>query len=208
MGGFAGTIRGSGSLLKTGAGSYELIGSNEFTGRVTVEGGSLRMSNGAASSYRVGAGATLGLDFASLSAPLQVDAGGVLSLSNATLSGAALVNQGRVDGALTLRAGASATGNGRFGALTVGDGGRFSPGQSPGLAHTGDAVWGGGGAYVIDLAVAPSGARNSGSAGIHECPRALDPRAPRCQGRSCGRRRGHRRTQPARPPARGARVAR
>lgn len=154
VGFFAGNIRGSGSLLKTGAGSYGLIGNNQFTGRVTVEGGLLEMSSGAASAYRVGTGATLGLSFALLGAPVQVDAGGTLRLASLTLDGAALANQGRVLGDLSLQGGASASGAGRYDSLQLLKGSSFSPGDGVGLAHSGSATWASGAQVSFDMAAA------------------------------------------------------
>jgi hypothetical protein len=77
------------------------------------------------------------------------------------LNGGLLVNNGTLDGALVVNFGGLAKGAGSFGPVTVNDGGRFSPGNSPGTAATGAAVWGAGGDYLVELAAA------SGTAGVH-----------------------------------------
>lgn len=83
--------------------------------------------------------------------------GGTLQLpddSRVQLNGGLLVNNGTLDGALNVNFGALAKGAGSFGAVTVTDGGRFSPGNSPGLALSGSATWAAGGAYLVELASA------------------------------------------------------
>ncbi len=90
-------------------------------------------------------------------------AGGTLRALPGTavqLNGGLLVNNGALEGALVVNFGGLAKGAGSFGPVTVNDGGRFSPGNSPGTANTGAARWGAGGAYVVELAAA------AGSAGV------------------------------------------
>ncbi len=89
--------------------------------------------------------------------------GGTLRLLDGTrvqLDGALLVNNGTLDGPLFVNFGSLAKGAGSFGSVTVTDGGRFSPGNSPGTARTASATWGAGGSYLVELAAA------SGTAGI------------------------------------------
>lgn len=76
------------------------------------------------------------------------------------LNGGLLVNNGVLDGALSVNFGGLAKGAGVFGDVIVTDGGRFSPGNSPGTAHTASATWGAGGGYLVELASA------AGTAGI------------------------------------------
>lgn len=70
------------------------------------------------------------------------------------LNGGLLVNNGRITGPVEVNFGSVAKGAGEYGAVTVNDGGRFSPGNSPGNVTTGDATWGSGGALVVELAAA------------------------------------------------------
>lgn len=76
------------------------------------------------------------------------------------LNGGLLVNNGVLNGALSVNFGGLAKGAGVFGDVTVSDGGRFSPGNSPGTAHTASATWGAGGSYLVELASA------AGTAGV------------------------------------------
>jgi len=56
---YAGTMSGSGSLTKQGAGQLTLTGNNTFTGLTTVEQGALAVNGGLAGGLSVLAGATL-----------------------------------------------------------------------------------------------------------------------------------------------------
>jgi fibronectin-binding autotransporter adhesin len=78
---------------------------------------------------------------------VELRAGGRLQLS-----GGLLVNNGRIVGPLEVNFGGMAKGAGEFGVVTVNDGGRFSPGNSPGSVTTGDTAWGGGGNLLVELA--------------------------------------------------------
>lgn len=281
---FAGTISGAGSLLKRGASTQVLAGTNSFTGGVTVQGGVLSMANSAASEYDVYGGARLQLVQRNLGAAvvnarsggtvrydsttlygglltgtgqhditmvqrlvgtsvargvslapspstellgvssagqitnasdrvllwasgsnttgtlnvlgrtevsnftsggvINVGAGGLLvnsgtdlllsggsrtTLGQATahggtlrlddgtrlqLDGGLLVNNGTISGTVQINYGGLAKGAGQYGKVIVGDGGRFSPGNSPGTVHTGSTTWGAGGSYLVELAAA------------------------------------------------------
>ncbi len=83
--------------------------------------------------------------------------GGEILLAPGTtlqLNGGLLVNNGRIAGPLVVNFGGVAKGAGQFGAVTVTDGGSFSPGNSPGTARTGSATWAAGGSYLVELAAA------------------------------------------------------
>lgn len=83
--------------------------------------------------------------------------GGFLLLSPATrlqLNGALLVNNGEIIGDVQVNYGSLLKGGGVFGNVTVNDGGRFAPGNSPGVARSGDATWGAGGTLEVELAAA------------------------------------------------------
>ncbi len=85
---------------------------------------------------------------------IELRAGGRLQLN-----GGLLVNNGSIVGPVELNFGSLAKGAGEYGAVIVNDGGRFSPGNSPGTVTTGDATWGAGGGLLVELATA------SGTAG-------------------------------------------
>ncbi len=90
--------------------------------------------------------------------------GGTISLRNGTrmqLNGALLVNNGTIAGPVDVNFGSLAKGAGVYGEVNVGDGGRFSPGNSPGNTVSGDVTWGAGGTYLVELAAA------NGTAGTH-----------------------------------------
>lgn len=287
---YGGNIDGDGSVTKTGVGTQALAGHNSFTGKVTVQGGTLTMASSAASEYEVNAFGTLRLGERNLGlAVVQANAGGQVVYTSTTLNGGQLigpgghdigavrrlvgtrvgggtsltpasgttfvgvVNEGNVDnligrsltwtggsnptgsvlvagtttvsnfssggqlqvgstgtlvstsgnlvlgggsrttvgevnavgGTIELRAGGRvqlnggllvnngrilapvevnygslAKGAGEYGAVFVNDGGRFSPGNSPGTVTTADAIWGAGGGLVVELAQA------SGIAGL------------------------------------------
>lgn len=83
--------------------------------------------------------------------------GGTLSLDGGTrlqLNGGLLVNNGTIDGTVQVNHGGLAKGAGQYGAVIVADGGRFSPGNSPGTVHTGHSTWAAGGSYLLELAAA------------------------------------------------------
>ena len=112
-GSFAGAISGSGSLLKTGAASQVLAGTNTFTGTVTVNGGSLEMASGAASAYQVGSGGTLKLGYGTLGwTPVQADAGGTVVYNTKTLNGGLLIGNGTHDVSTVTRYNGTTVSNG------------------------------------------------------------------------------------------------
>lgn len=83
--------------------------------------------------------------------------GGTIQLegdSRLQLNGGLLVNNGRIDGTVAVNYGGLAKGAGQYGTVIVGDGGRFSPGNSPGTVHTGSVQWGAGGIYEVELSAA------------------------------------------------------
>jgi autotransporter-associated beta strand protein len=137
------------------AGTAQMSGWASVGGRVAISpGGSLVASGG---DLAIGAGSTVTLGG-------KTQPGGTLTLSDAgatlQLGSSLLVNNGTLNGKLAVNYGSLAKGAGTFnGAVSVNDGGKFSPGNSPGAATTGDATWGLGGGYLVELASA------SGSAG-------------------------------------------
>ena len=66
-----------------------------------------------------------------------IDSGGSLTSApgaSIELNGSLLVNNGTQSGVLNVNYGSTAKGSGSFGSVSVADGGRFAPGNSPGLA--------------------------------------------------------------------------
>jgi hypothetical protein len=82
------------------------------------------------------------------------NSGGIINLNNATaidLNGGLLVNNGTIYGPLNVNYGATARGAGAYGAVNIAEGGTFHPGNSPGIANTGDTTWQSGGTYQFDI---------------------------------------------------------
>ncbi len=75
-----------------------------------------------------------------------------LTKSELHLNGSLLVNNGLIRGTTNVNFGALAKGGGEYGEVNVTDGGRFSPGNSPGSVTTGSTTWNSGGSYVVELA--------------------------------------------------------
>jgi MYXO-CTERM domain-containing protein len=85
---------------------------------------------------------------------IDVRSGGTLHVTGnlLELNGALLVNNGTINGPTNVNFGSLAKGAGTFGAVNVTDGGRFSPGNSPGAVTTGSSSWNSGGSYLIEIA--------------------------------------------------------
>lgn len=99
------------SLTKAGTGTWTLSGQNTYTGVTTVSAGTLLLSSGATIDSEV----------------IKVDGGNLIV--NGTLR----------HGAVTVANGATLGGSGTItGALHVANGGRLTPGNSPGVLHTGN----------------------------------------------------------------------
>src|SRR6185295_18708545 len=91
---------------------------------------------------------------------ININSGGSLNVSGFSieLNGALLVNNGTITGTTDVNFGSLAKGAGVYGAVNVTDGGKFSPGNSPGTVTTGPTTWNSGGSYVVEMADALSGA--------------------------------------------------
>jgi hypothetical protein len=68
-----------------------------------------------------------------------------------------LVNNGTIAGTTNVNFGSLAKGSGVYGAVNVTDGGKFSPGNSPGAVTTGSTTWNSGGTYTVEIADALAG---------------------------------------------------
>jgi autotransporter-associated beta strand protein/T5SS/PEP-CTERM-associated repeat protein len=88
--------------------------------------------------------------------PQQI--GGQLNVVGGTieLNGGLLVNNGEISGTTNVNFGSLAKGAGKYGPINVTDGGKFSPGNSPGTVTTGSTNWNSGGSYIVEIADALS----------------------------------------------------
>ena len=162
-----GTITNVAGRTLVWTGGSNSVGTVKVAGTTTVSGwssgGVLEVERGgtlvnAGSSNLVLAGGSR-TTIGSAAAP-----GGTITLQNGTrlqLNGALLVNNGSIAGPLDVNFGSVAKGGGVFGAVNVADGGKFSPGNSPGNTFSGNVTWGAGGNYLVELAAA------TGTAGVH-----------------------------------------
>jgi len=81
-------------------------------------------------------------------------AGGAINLGGQTLElrGGLLVNNGNIsNGTVNVNFGGLAKGAGSYPAVNVLDGGRFSPGNSPGTVTSGSSTWGAGAGYDFEI---------------------------------------------------------
>jgi hypothetical protein len=85
---------------------------------------------------------------------ITINSGGALNVTNNALdlNGALLVNNGTITGPTNVNFGSLAKGSGVYGAVNVTDGGKFSPGNSPGSVTTGSVSWNPGGTYTVEIA--------------------------------------------------------
>jgi fibronectin-binding autotransporter adhesin len=92
---------------------------------------------------------------------ITIDSQGELVLNNKSelhLNGALLVNNGLIRGRTNVNFGSLAKGAGEYGEVNVTDGGKFSPGNSPGSVTTASTTWNSGGSYLVEIADALAGA--------------------------------------------------
>ncbi|HEV8606986.1 MAG TPA: autotransporter-associated beta strand repeat-containing protein, partial [Tepidisphaeraceae bacterium] len=112
----------------------------ENTGIVNVNNGGL-LSN-TANNFVSGGGSRI-----------TVNPSGQINLNSTAmdLNGALLINNGTITGATNVNYGSLAKGSGVYGAVNVLDGGKFSPGNSPGFVTTGSVSWNPGGNYTVEM---------------------------------------------------------
>ncbi len=120
----AGSISGTGTLLKEGSGTVTVTASNTFTGTTEVTAGRFTVANG-----------------------------GVLNSSNATVTNQGrMVINGALSGSVTAVGGGTIAGSGTVGSLSVQNGGILSPGNSAGTTTaTNGATWSEGGYYDWEI---------------------------------------------------------
>jgi len=168
---FVGVVNG-GDITNAAGRSFAWTGGSNTVGTVKVagtttvsgwsSGGVIDVDNGGT---LVNTGSNLVLAGGSRTYVGSVDApGGAIILQNGTrmqLNGALLVNNGIIAGPVDVNFGSLAKGAGLYGTVNVTDGGKFSPGNSPGNTVSGDVTWGAGGTYLVEFAAA------IGTAGTH-----------------------------------------
>ncbi len=90
---------------------------------------------------------------------ITINPGGQLNAGPSLELGASLlVNNGTITGTTNVNFLALAKGSGTYGPVNVLDGGRFSPGNSPGSVTTGSTTWNSGGSYIVEISDALAGA--------------------------------------------------
>jgi hypothetical protein len=62
-----------------------------------------------------------------------------------------LVNNGTISGTTNVFYGSLAKGSGVFGSINLSNGGKFSPGNSPGAVTTGATTWNASGNYLFEI---------------------------------------------------------
>ena len=162
----------------TQASGTATVNTSTLRGALTQTGGTLAFNNGfAAGSGRMSVGGTVNTMGTEIQGVTTIHAGGAVAnsdsslyltggsrttvntggtLSTATgtsieLNGSLLVNNGTQSGTLAINYGSLAKGSGSFGTISVTDGGRFSPGNSPGTASAENFSFGAGGRYDFEL---------------------------------------------------------
>jgi T5SS/PEP-CTERM-associated repeat protein/autotransporter-associated beta strand protein len=140
-------------------------GSNVFTGTVEVTGTLNASSWGNQGVLTVDSGGTLNNAASNLvsggGSRIYVGSvavpGGLINVNSdgggrtLELNGALLVNNGTISGTTNVNYGSLAKGAGVYGPVNVNDGGKFSPGNSPGLVSTGAVTLNGGGQYLVEI---------------------------------------------------------
>jgi autotransporter-associated beta strand protein len=131
-------IIGAGSLFKSGAGTLALAAASSYLGDTTVGAGTLSLLTGGSIASNL----------------VTVNSAGTFDVTTAgyTVStGKTLLNNGIVNGPLTLSGGTIA-GSGTFnGELTIGNSSVISPGNSPGTMDTAGQTWAGAGIYKWEI---------------------------------------------------------
>lgn len=167
-----GVITGVGELVKAGAGTLTLTGTNSYAGNTVISDGTLKVGAGGTSGSIVGDvvdNATLAFDrsddlvFAGRisgggnirqlgSGSINLSADSSAFTGTTTISAGTLLVDGKLGGTLNIASGGKLGGTGTVGTTTIAQGGTISPGHSPGALHVnGDITFDKGSTYAVDI---------------------------------------------------------
>ncbi len=186
----SGAITGGGELVKTGAGTLTLTGTNTYAGNTVISGGTLKLGDGGTSGSITGDvvdNATLAFDrsddrifggrISGGGRIQQLGSGSTnLSADSSAFTGTTMISagtlfvDGKLGGTLNIASGGKLGGTGTVGTTTVAEGGTISPGHSPGNLHVnGDIAFDAGSTYRVDITPSLSGdlIEATGAATIH-----------------------------------------
>jgi autotransporter-associated beta strand protein len=168
---FSSILEGNLIVNQIGSGTTTLTGNNTYTGGTFVNSGTLQgaaqnlqgtITNNASVVFNQVANGTYSGAMRG-TGTLSKTGNGTLTLSgnSSSFSGTAAINSGTValtgsmaNAEMAINNGATLTGNGTAGAVTIHSGGTIAPGNSPGTITTGNMTWNGGGTYAWELASA------------------------------------------------------
>lgn len=166
----SGVISGTGALVKQGAGTLTLTGSNTYSGGTTISAGRLTVASlgalgtgGIVNNAALEFGSTVSGTFAGTlggNGTVTKLGTGTLALtgnssaftgSTSVLGGVLAVN-GTLGGALTIGSGARLQGTGTVGTTTIASGGRFAPGNSIGTTNVaGNLTFANGSIFEVEI---------------------------------------------------------
>ncbi|MFG1452865.1 autotransporter domain-containing protein [Xanthobacter sp. V2C-8] len=151
---YSGVISGTGSLLKAGAGTLVMTGSNTYAGGTTISGGTLQIGNGGTSGSIAGDVANTGT--------LAFNRADDITFAGAISGSGSVVQQGT--GTLTLSGASTFSGGLRLASGTVRASSAAALGAGP-LALQGSAVLSVGGTFVLggNVTLSPAGGTGGGT---------------------------------------------
>ena len=170
---YSGNISGTGSFVKSGAGTLTLAGTNSYGGGTTISAGALK---GDATSlqgnitingtliFDQGTNATYSGALSGNGTFTKTGAGKLKLTGDSGFTGTTIVSQGKlqVTGSLassviTIESGGMVIGSGTLDSMVVRNGGVISPGSSPGTTDTGSQTWESGGIYLWEVSKVTAG---------------------------------------------------
>ena len=162
---FSNVISGTGSVTKSSAGTLTLSGANNYSGGTLISAGRLEgnttslqglITNNAELAFNQTNSATHSSRISGTGSLYKTGAGTLTLSASNSYSGATVIEAGRLavtgtntNSAVTVNSGASLSGSGRIGALTVD--GTVAPGNSIGTLNAGSTVLDAGGAYELEM---------------------------------------------------------
>lgn len=162
-----GVIEGTGALIKSGTGTLVLSGANSYSGGTLLSGGTLRgdttslqgaITNNAATIFDTATNGTYAGVMSGTGTVAKTGAGTLTLTATNTYSGATTVGAGKLvvngaisNSAVTVTNAGTLGGSGTVGALTIANGGKLAPGNSPGTLFAASATWTNGGSYDWEI---------------------------------------------------------